>query len=67
MKRPLGEAVRQRRREFNLTQEQLAELAGVAVRTVHEVEHDKPTIRLDSLNRVLEALGLELHIRLRQP
>lgn len=67
MKRTIGETVRNRRRTLGLTQEELAELAGVAVRTVHEIEHDKPTLRLDSLSPVLETLGLELTLALRQP
>lgn len=66
MRQSIGQQVKNRRSEFNLTQEQLADLAGVAVRTVHEIEHDKASLRLDSLVPVLEALGLELHVRIRQ-
>lgn len=62
----IGQQVRSRRRQFRLTQAELADLAGVAVRTVHEIEHDKPSLRLDSLTAVLAVLGLELTVQLRQ-
>ncbi len=52
--------VRERRRALGLSQAELAELAGVAVRTVHAVETDKPTLRLDALRAVLSAVGLRL-------
>ncbi|MGO2655014.1 MAG: hypothetical protein ACTH93_04170 [Pseudoclavibacter sp.] len=32
------------------------------MRTVHEVEHDKPTIRLDVLTSVADVLGLTLFL-----
>lgn len=57
-----GEQVRQRRRALGLTQTEVAELAQVAVRTVHAVEAGKATLRLDALLAVLRALGLRLVI-----
>lgn len=63
----IGQQVRSRRKQFRLTQAELADLADVAVRTVHEIEHDKPSLRLDSLRAVLEALGLELTVQIRKP
>lgn len=63
----IGKQVRSRRKQFRLTQAELADLAGVAVRTVHEIEHDKPSLRLDSLTAVLEALGLDLILQIRKP
>ena len=55
-----GGRVRLRRKELELTQTELAELAGVAVRTVHAVEVGKSTLRLDALMAVVEAVGLRL-------
>ena len=59
----LGAAVRLRRAQLRLTQDETAELAGVAVRTVHAVEAGKATLRLDALLSVLSALGLELALQ----
>lgn len=61
----LGMEVRARRRELGLQQAELADLAGVSERFVRAVEHEKPTVRLDKLNALLDALGLELHATLR--
>lgn len=58
----LGAAVRRRRRALALTQEQAADLAGVSLRFVHDVEHDKRSVQLDALVRLLDALGLHLHL-----
>lgn len=58
----LAEAVRARRRQLGLTQQETAELAGVATRTVHAVEAGKPTLRLDALLAVLTAVGLQLRL-----
>ncbi len=59
----LGAAQRARRRTHNLTQEELADLAGVGLRLVHEVEHDKDTVQLVNLLRLLGALGLHLDLK----
>lgn len=58
----VGVFVRERRRANGLTQRQLAELAGVGLRVVSEIERDKPTLRLDSVNAVLAVLGKRLGI-----
>ena len=55
-----GALIRDRRRVLGLRQEELAALAGVGVRSVHVVETSKPTVRLDVLLAVVEALGLTL-------
>lgn len=56
----LGRVLRERRRQLGLSQQELADLAGVAVRSVHAAERGKPTLRLDTLADLSEALGLEL-------
>lgn len=56
----LGTDVRRRRRDLQLLQIDLADLAGVSERFVRDLEHDKPTLRLDKLLAVLGVLGLEL-------
>lgn len=59
----LGAAVRARRRELALTQAQLADLAGVGLAFLYELERGKPTVRLDKVLAVLGVLGLELCLR----
>ena len=52
--------VRQRRRAGGLTQRQLAELVGTGVRLISDLENDKPTLRMDAVNKVLAAFGKRL-------
>jgi y4mF family transcriptional regulator len=56
----LGALVRSRRRANGLTQRELGELAGVGTRLVSELERDKPTLRMDAVNRVLGVFGKQL-------
>ena len=58
--------VRARRKDLALTQVEVAELAGVSERFVMELEQGKPTVRLDKLSAVLDAMGLTLRAQVRQ-
>ena len=53
----LGDALRSARKRLGLTQPQLALAAGVGVRFIVDLESGKPTVRLDSVLRVIDALG----------
>ena len=56
----IGNALKIRRKEYQLRQEEVAEFARVSERFVREVEKGKQTVRLDKLIDVLAAVGLEL-------
>ena len=56
----LGDVVRQTRKALRLTQPQLALASGVGVRFIVELEAGKPTVRLENVLRVLQALGITL-------
>ena len=58
----LGSSVRSRRRSLGLSQHDVALLAGVGVRLMHEIEHGKPSARLDKVVAVLTVLGLQLTV-----
>ena len=53
----LGDALRNARKRLGLTQPQLALVAGVGIRFIVDLEGGKPTVRLDSVLRVIDALG----------
>jgi y4mF family transcriptional regulator len=55
-----GDAVRERRLQLGLHQDELAALAGVSTRFIHTVEQGKPTLRLDKVLAVLRQLGFDL-------
>ena len=52
--------VRSRRTANKLSQRELAEMAGVGVRLVSEVERGKTTTRMDVVNKVLAVFGKTL-------
>ena len=58
----LGVAVLAARNRLGLTQPQLALAAGVGVRFIVELEAGKPTVRLETLLKVLHALGGRLAV-----
>ena len=45
-----------------MTQEELAELAGVGRRLVVDLEKGKPTLRMDAVNAVLAVFGKTLGV-----
>ena len=59
----LGQTVLQARKQLGLTQPQLALAAGVGVRFIVDLEAGKPTIRLETLLKVLHALGGTLAVK----
>jgi len=53
----LGTALRSARKYLKLTQPELALAAGVGVRFIVDLEAGKPTLRLETVLRVIEAVG----------
>ena len=58
----LGAALRAARKQIGLTQPQLALAAGVGVRFIVDLEAGKPTLRLENVLRVIDALGGEIQL-----
>lgn len=58
----LGKAARAARKLLGITQPQLALAAGVGVRFIVELEAGKPSLRLSSALKVLDALGGRLSV-----
>ena len=56
----LSDFVKARRKEVNLTQEEFAARAGVALTVVRKIEQGKTNMNLDKVNLVLSMFGHEL-------
>lgn len=56
----LSKFVRERRKAANLTQEEFAERAGVALTVVRKIEQGKTNLNMDKVNLVLQMFGHEL-------
>ena len=60
--REIGESIRLRRADLEMTQEQLADKAGTAMRIIGEIEHGKETAEVGKVLDLLDALNLEVRI-----
>ena len=54
--------IKQKRKQLNITQAELASKAGVGLRFVRELEQGKSTVRLDKVNEVLSLFGQQVGI-----
>jgi y4mF family transcriptional regulator len=59
----LAELILQTRKRANLTQAELAELAGAGRTVIWDLEHGKRTVRLETLLKVLAPLNIDLFVR----
>ncbi len=56
----LSQTVKALRKEYHLTQEDLAYKSGVGLRFVRELEQGKQTLRMDKVNQVLNLFNMVL-------
>ena len=57
--------LKERREILNITQKDLAELSNVSLRTLKALESGKSNPTFDTLNRIVEVLGMEIKIEVR--
>ena len=60
MENSLSGFVKEMRKQFGLTQVDLAVKSGVGLRFVRELEQGKTTLRLDKVNQVLALFGRQV-------
>ena len=56
----LADFVKHKRKEVNLTQQEFAERAGVALTVIRKIEQEKGNLNLEKVNQVLRMFGHEL-------
>jgi y4mF family transcriptional regulator len=56
------ETLKQRRKELGITQEQLAEIADVGLRSLKAIECGKANPTLDTLSKLADVLGMEVKL-----
>lgn len=49
--------IKKRRKQLNMTQEDLSRRAGVGLRFIRDLEQGKESLRLDKVNQVLALFG----------
>jgi len=53
----LADFVKEKRNEVNLTQEEFAERAGVALTVIRKIEQGKENLNMEKVNQVLKMFG----------
>lgn len=61
----LASNLRAQRQRLNLSQEALADLAGLHRTYVSQVERTVTNVSLDNISRLAEALGVDVHLLLK--
>jgi HTH-type transcriptional regulator/antitoxin HipB len=61
----MGAAIRKRRRELSMTQDDLALSIGVNRKVIGQLEGGKQTVQLDIVLRTARALGLNIGVEAR--
>jgi y4mF family transcriptional regulator len=62
MSNSLAKFIKEKRKQLNITQPELAERAGVGLRFIREVEQGKQSVRMDKVNQVLALFGSEVGV-----
>lgn len=58
--------MKERRAKLNISQLDLAEMAGVSLATVKDIERGKGNPSLATIQKIMEVLGMEMLFRIRQ-
>lgn len=58
-------SIKERRQMMQVTQETLAELSGVGLRTLKQFESGKGNPTLQTLQKLADVLGMEISLRLK--
>ena len=56
----MGQMIHYHRKQSGLSQEELAKLAGLGKTVIFDIEKGKPSVRLDTLLKVLAVLNIRL-------
>lgn len=62
----LSEVMKKRRKELEISQLDLAEMAEVSLATVKDIERGKGNPSLNTVKRILMVLGMEIHYEIRK-
>ena len=58
--------IKDRRVLLNITQQDLADISGVSLRTIKAIEKGNGNPSIDTLRKITDALGLELIMKVRE-
>lgn len=62
----IGNIIKERRIVLNITQEYLADISGVGLRTIVLIENGKGNPSLVTLSKIAETLGMEVTLQIKK-
>jgi len=62
----IAKFIKERRDSLRLRQEDLAEMSGVAIKTIHLIEQGQGNPSVKTLEKIADVLGLEITIHIKQ-
>ena len=62
----LAEIIKERRKTLDISQQDLAEMAGIGLATLKDIERGKGNPSMATVSRIMEVLGLEMVFKVRQ-
>jgi len=62
----ISETIKNRRKYLDITQIDLAEISGVSLATIKDLERGKGNPSLSTLEKVADTLGLEVSLKLKE-
>ena len=66
LSKDFGEAIKNRRKELDITQPHLAELAQISINTLYKLEKGKGNPSLEVINKLADVLGMELNFHVKK-
>jgi y4mF family transcriptional regulator len=62
----LGDAIKNRRKELDITQPHLAELAQISINTLYKLEKGQGNPSFEVLNKLTDVLGMEFTLQVKK-
>lgn len=62
----IGNIIKDRRSVLNITQEYLADISGVGLRTIVKIENGQGNPSLITLSRIADVLGMEVTLQIKK-
>ena len=64
---PLSAILAARRKTLGISQNDLAEMSGVSLATIKNIERGKGNPSFETVEKILAVLGMEIHFKVRSP
>lgn len=62
----LAEVIKRRRKTLDISQQDLAEMAGIGLATIKNIERGKGNPSIGTASKIMEVLGMEIEYKVRQ-